>query len=274
MKTRTTYDSSGIIIIACLCLMVAAILLPPSALTQTEPCSVELIGSCNGSTDCSGSLSGGMEIENTSTSAITCKVVSVFSGSEPVGTGGSGVGGFEEIVSLSSGQSSIVFGWFDQPISEIPFWEFHPMTESGTSSADCYVTDNPETTCEAYDEWECSATCDPTPVSVEIKHSSISLKGKGLLSFVIIGADDFDATTVDPATIRLGREGVRYMVTPLRWNYKGNDLGLKFDKSAVVNDLMLGDVAGQEVQLIITGKLKNEFGKTPFMGTFDVWVNQ
>ena len=103
----------------------------------------------------------------------------------------------------------MVFGWIFTPIGEIPFWEFHPITESGTSTADCYVTDNPETTCEAYEEWECSATCDPTPVAIDIKLSSISLKGKGLLPIVIMGADDFDVTTVDPATIRLGREGVR-----------------------------------------------------------------
>ena len=64
------------------------------------------------------------------------------------------------------------------------------------------------------------------------------------------------------------------MVAPLRWNNKNNDLWLKFDKSAVVNNLKLGDVAGQEVQLIITGKLKDEFGKTPFMGAVGIWVVQ
>jgi hypothetical protein len=171
----------------------------------------------------------------------------------------------------------MVFGWIITPIGEIPFWEFHTITRSGTSTADCYVTNNPETTCEAYEEWECLATCDPTPVAVDIKLNYISLKGKWLSPVVIMGADDFDATTVDPATIRLGREDVMYMgnmVAPLRWNYKSNDLWLKFDKSAVVSDLMLGDVAGWKVQLIITGRLKNEFGKTPFMGAVGVWVVQ
>jgi len=272
MKTKTTYNFSNILIIACLCLMVAGILSPAATVAQTEPCSAELIGSCNGSTDCSGSLSGGMEIKNTGTSDITCEVVYITSGSGS-GTGGGFGSGLGATVSLSPGQSSMVFGWIGMPIGEIPFWEFHPITQSGTSTADCYVTDNPEATCETYDEWECSATCDPTSVSAEIKLSSISLKGKGkLLPLVIMGADDFDATTVDPATIRLGREGVRDMVAPIRWNYKSNDLGLKFNKSAVVNDLMLGDVAGQEVQLIITGKLNNEFGKTPFMGTVVIGV--
>jgi len=253
--------------------MVADFSLPALSLAQTESCSVEVFELCNDSTDCSGSLSGGMEIKNTGTTAITCKIVSVFSGSEPSGTGWSGVGGFEVTVSLSPGQSSMIFG-IGVPIGEIPFWEFHPMTESSTSTANCYVTDNTETMCEAYETWECSATCDPTPVAIDIKLSSISLKGKGLLPVVIMGADDFDTTAVDPATIRLGREGVRDMVAPLRWNYKSNDLWLKFDKSAVVNNLKLGDVAGQEVQLIITGKLKDEFGKTPFMGAVVIGVVQ
>jgi len=269
MKNRGTYNLSGSLVIGCLCLMVAGIALPASAVAQTEPCSVEVIGICNGSTNCSGSLSGGTEIKNTDTTAITCQVV-VTTGSFAVG---------EEIV-LSPGES-YGYGWADVPIGEIPFWDFHPISESGLSKADCYVTDNPEVTCAAYDEWECSATCDLTPVSVDIKlkgsTSSISLKDKGLLPVVIMGADDFDATTVDPATIRLGREDVMYMgnmVAPLRWNYKSNDLWLKFDKSAVVSDLMLGDVAGWKVQLIITGRLKNEFGKTPFMGAVGVWVVQ
>jgi hypothetical protein len=260
MKNRKTYG----LIIACLCLMVAGILLPALALSQTEPsCSVEVIGICDGSADCSGILSGGTEIKNTGTAAITCQVV-VTKGSFAVG---------EEISLRPQEQSNFGF-WVDMPIGEIPFWDFHPISESGTSTADCYVTDNPAIKCNVYKDWECSATCDPTPVSIDIKLSSISLKGKGLLPVVIMGADDFDTTAVDPATIRLGREGVRDMVAPLRWNYKSNDLWLKFDKSAVVNNLKLVDVAGQEVQLIITGKLKDEFGKTPFMGTVGVWVVQ
>jgi hypothetical protein len=169
----------------------------------------------------------------------------------------------------------MVFGWIVTPIGEIPFWEFHPMTLSVTSTADCYVTDNPEATCAAYEEWECSVTCDPIPVSAEIKLSSISLKGKGkLLPLVIMGAADFNVTTVDPATLRLGREGVSDMVAPLRWNNKNNDLWLKFDKGEVVNALKLEDVAGLEVQLIITGKLKNEFGRIPFMGSVGIRVVQ
>jgi hypothetical protein len=207
-----------------------------------------------------------MEIKNTGTSDITCEVV-VTTGSFAVG---------EEIV-LSPGES-YGYGWADVPIGEIPFWDFHPITKSGVTTADCYVTDNSVATCAAYDEWECSATCDLTPVAVDIKlkgsTSSISLKDKGLSPIVIMGADNFDVTAVDPATIRLGREGVRDMVVPLRWSNKNNDLWLKFDKSAVVSDLMLGDVAGWKVQLIITGRLKNEFGKTPFMGAVGVWVVQ
>ena len=263
MKNRKTYG----LIIACLCLMVAGISLSTSALAQTEPCSVEVIGICDGSADCSGILSGGTEIKNTGTAAITCQVV-VTKGSFAVG---------EEISLIPQVQSNFGF-WVDMPIGEIPFWDFHPFTESGISRAECYVTDNPEVTCEAYDEWECSATCDLIPVSVDItlkgSTSSISLKDKGLLPVVIMGTSDFDTATVDPATIRLSREDVRDMVAPLRWNYKNNDLWLKFDKTMVFNDLMLKDVAGPEVQLIITGKLKNEFGRIPFMGSVGIRVVQ
>jgi len=254
--------------------MASGFSLSAAALAQTEPCSVELIGICNGSTNCSGSLSGYSEIKNTGTKAITCQAV--------FGTSGSGPGGMvgEEIVLLPEEQGNYGL-WGIQPIGEIPFWDFHPFTESGISRAECYVTDNPEVTCESYDEWQCSATCDLIPVSVDIKlkgnTSSVSLKDKGLLPVVIMGADDFDVTTVDPATIRLGREDVMYMgnmVAPLRWNYKKSDLCLKFDKSAVVNALMLEDTAGREVQLVITGRLKNEFGKIPFMGAVVVGVSE
>jgi hypothetical protein len=266
MKNRKTYG----LIIACMCRVVDSILLPALALSQTEPCSVEITATCDGSTDCSGILSGSTEIKNTGTTAIMCQV-----GSDTSGSGAGGPGGIvgEEIVLLPQELSNYGF-WVAMPIGEIPFWDFHPITKTGTSTADCFVTDNPAITCNVYKEWECSATCDPTPVSVDIKLSSISLKGKGLLPVVIMGADDFDTTAVDPATLRLGREGVRDMVVPIRWNYKSDDLWLKFDKIMVFKDLMLGDVAGQEVQLIITGKLKNEFGRIPFMGSVGIRVVQ
>jgi len=263
VQNGKAYNLSNSLVIGCLCIMVAGIGLPTSALAQTEPCSVEITATCDGSTDCSGVLSGSTEIKNIGAKFITCQVV--------VNTGSYAEG--KEIVLLPHELSN--FGlWVLIPIGEIPFWDFHPITKSGVTTADCYVTDNSVTTCEAYEEWECSATCDPTPVAVDIKLSSISLKGKGLLPVVIMGADDFDVTAVDPATIRLGRDGVRDMVVPLRWSYKNDDLSLKFNKSEVANNLKLGDVAGQEVQLIITGKLKDELGKTPFMGAVVIGVVQ
>jgi hypothetical protein len=270
MKERKTYS----LIIGCLSLMVAVFPLPASSLAQSEPCSVEINATCNGSTDCSGILSGWTDIKNTGTEAITCQVVvtSMF------GDVGGAVG--KEIALLPQEQNNEGL-WVIEPIGGIPFWDFRPITKSGTSKADCYVTDNPEIKCTAYEVWECSATCDITPVSVDIKlkgnTSSVSLKDKGLLPVVLMGADDFDATAVDPATIRLGREGIMYMrnmVAPLRWNYKKSDLCLKFDKSEVVNNLMLEDVAGQKVQLVITGNLKYEFGKMPFMGAVSVLVSE
>jgi hypothetical protein len=243
--------------------MIVGMLLPTLALSQTEPCSVEVIATCDGSTNCSGILSGGTDIKNTGTAAITCQVV-VTSGSGAVG---------EEITLLPQQQSGSGL-WMAVPIGDIPFWEFHPITESGISKADCYVTDNPAITCSDFKEWECSATCDITPVAVDIKINSISLKRKGLLPVVVMGANDFDVTTVDPATIRLWRDGVRSMVAPLRWNNNKNNLWLKFDKAEVVDTLRLGTFAGQEVRLIITGRLTYEFGRMPFMGTVVTTVVQ
>jgi len=119
MKTKTAYNSTSILIIACLCFMLAGFSLPASALAQAEPCSVEVFELCNDSTDCSGSLSGGMEIKNTGASDITCEVVYItsWSGSGSGGGFGSGQG---STVLLSPGQSSMLFGWIVSPIGEIP----------------------------------------------------------------------------------------------------------------------------------------------------------
>ncbi len=87
MKAGKTHSSSRNVIIACLCLMVAGISLPASALAQAEACSVEVIATCTGSTDCSGSIGGTIDLKNTGTTVITCQVTSGF------GTGGgTGVG--------------------------------------------------------------------------------------------------------------------------------------------------------------------------------------
>ncbi len=243
------------VISCCLCLAAAGMLLPAIALAQTEPCSVEIVATCNGSTDCSGMLSGWTDIINTGTEAITCLTAEDF---------GSGAVG-DEITLLPQEQKRLV-SWIDQPVGDILFWDFRTITASGSSTATCYVTNDKALTCAAQNEWQCSATCDITPLTVDIAITAVSLKRKGVLRIILLGAEDFDVATVDPSSIRLGREDVRRMAAPLRWNMKHGDLMLKFDTADVVNTLQLETVLGQDVQLILTGRLNHECGHLPFMG--------
>jgi len=64
----------------------------------------------------------------------------------------------------------------------------------------------------------CTGTGEPIYVELDIKPQScpnpFNTKSKGKLPVAILGTQDFDATTVDPATVLL--EGV----SPLRWDYE------------------------------------------------------
>jgi len=111
-------------------------------------------------------------------------------------------------------------------------------------------------------------------------------KSKGVLPVAILGSSTFDVTTIDPGTIQLSREGVEGEVAPIRNSYgdvttsvgipvvgclelEGDgytDLKLKFRTQQLVEVLKLREVAGQSVQLTLTGKLKVEFGGTPIEG--------
>ena len=111
-------------------------------------------------------------------------------------------------------------------------------------------------------------------------------KSKGVLPVAILGSSTFDVTTIDPDTIQLSREGVEGKVAPIRASYgdvttstgspmvachelEGDgyaDLKLKFRTQQLVEVLKLREVAGQSVQLTLTGTLKEEFGGTPIEG--------
>ncbi len=129
------------------------------------------------------------------------------------------------------------------------------------------------------------------PVYVDIKPASwpnpLNLKAKGVLPVAICGTEDFDVTTIDPATIRLTLEGVEAEVPPLRWSYEdvatpydgepysGHDLGpdgyldlaLKFKTQEVITWLDLDDYNdGDVIMLTLTGNLKEEYGGTPIQG--------
>ena len=109
---------------------------------------------------------------------------------------------------------------------------------------------------------------------------------KGVVPFAIMGTTDFDITQIDPASIRITREGTLGEVKPIRWSYedvatpfegelcdchclKGDgymDLSMKVYGKELVDVLMLKEVAGDTIPLTVTGKLKDEFGGTPIKG--------
>ena len=102
----------------------------------------------------------------------------------------------------------------------------------------------------------------------------------------VLGTEDFDVTTIDPATIQLTREGYEVGVYPLRWSledvatpFEGEpcechdlngdgyvDLTLKFSTQAVKNALNLGAEVGNTLPLLITGNLKEEANGAPIRG--------
>lgn len=138
--------------------------------------------------------------------------------------------------------------------------------------------------------------CAFIPVYVDIKPGScpnpLNPKSRGVLPVAILGTDAFDVETVDPTTIRLIREGVAGEVAPLRWSYEdvatpfmgdlcdchdldGDgylDLTLKFDTQETVDELELGSVLGQMIQLTLTGNLTEDYGGMPIRGADCIWV--
>jgi hypothetical protein len=115
---------------------------------------------------------------------------------------------------------------------------------------------------------------------------------KGVLPVAVLGSEDFDVTTVDPATIRLTREGYEDGVSPLRWSYEDvatpfegelcechdlngdgyMDLTLKFKTQEIKDTLDLNDEAGNTIPLLVTGNLMEEADGTPIEGSDCIWV--
>lgn len=143
-------------------------------------------------------------------------------------------------------------------------------------------------------EWEAWRVV--VPVMIDIKPGScpnpLNTKSKGVLPVAVLGTDDFDVTTIDPATIRLTREGNEVGVSPLRWSYEdvatpfegelcechdlnGDgylDLTLKFSSQEVTDTLDLEGEAGNTIPLFLTGSLTEEADGTPIDGSDCVWV--
>jgi len=127
-------------------------------------------------------------------------------------------------------------------------------------------------------------------VYVDIKPGSwpnpINVGSKGVFAVAICGTEDFDVTTIDPATVKIYIEGIEEGVPALRWSYEdvatpytgepggGHALGgdgyldlvLHFDTQAVVTALGLGSHVGETIPLIIRGNLYEEFNGTAIQG--------
>jgi hypothetical protein len=265
MKTRKIFIPSKMIVVGFLCLLAVGIPMSALPLAQTEPCTVEVTATCTGSTDCSGYLGGGITVKNTGSNTITCQMVHT---------------GFllqDEVVLLSTGEN-YGYGWAEIPIGCGYRQDFY---SSGRVEAHCQVGCNPDATCEAYDEWQCSATCEatvPTDIKPGACPNTISLREKGSLPVAIIGDADLDLAKVDPASIRLSREGIAATVAPTSWNFKEigspfavelcecirskrdvySDLVFNFDVQQVINALGLSGVLGQTLPLTMTGRMTEE----------------
>lgn len=138
----------------------------------------------------------------------------------------------------------------------------------------------------------------PVPVSLplDIKPGScpnpLNLKSKGVLPVAVLGAEDFDVTTIDPLTILLSREGIEDGVSPIRSDYEDvatpfefelcdchdfngdgyMDLTLKFKTQELIEELELDAYAGETIPLTLIGNLRElEYG-TPIYGQDCVWI--
>jgi hypothetical protein len=127
-------------------------------------------------------------------------------------------------------------------------------------------------------------------VSIDIKPGAcpnpLKIKSKGVLSVAVLGTEDFDVMTIDPATIILAREGINNGAAPLRWSYtdvgtpfEGElsrchdfaadvymDLILKFNTKELVNVLELDEVLGDTLPFTLTGNLKEDYWGLPIKG--------
>jgi len=134
-------------------------------------------------------------------------------------------------------------------------------------------------------------------VPVDIKPGSwpnpLNKKSKGVIPIAICGSDEFDVTTVDPATVLLTLEGVEGNVPPLRWSYEdvaevppedrddwdggspdsNMDIIFHFSTPETVETLELCIFPdGEMVTLMVTGNLLEEHGGTQIQGTDMVWI--
>jgi hypothetical protein len=120
-------------------------------------------------------------------------------------------------------------------------------------------------------------------VVVSVKPGScpktLNLKSEGKLSVAILGGDDFDVSQIDAASVRLnGKRAVRWSLEDVAGSSAVSpgcderarpdgvlDLVLKFE-TADIRKTLIGSAAGQTIEMVVTGELKDQFGAWPFRG--------
>jgi len=125
-------------------------------------------------------------------------------------------------------------------------------------------------------------TATSVDVDIDIKPgsfpNSFNVNSKGVLPVAILGAADFDVTTVNASTVVLTWPGITLPagaraegVPPLRWaledvNRDGfMDIGLKYSMKAAVPYTVTHESPGDLI-MTLKGNLKREFGGTPIAG--------
>ncbi len=145
-------------------------------------------------------------------------------------------------------------------------------------------------------------------VSVDVKPKScpnpLGTKSKGVLPVAVMGSLDLDVTQIDPASIRLFRNGVvdPIMFAPLSWSLEDTgvpyepftgkvdaydcleyypnkygmfdgylDLSIKFKEKEVI--AALGEINNGDVVILqISGELKEEYGGNKIIGEDVIWI--
>ncbi|MFW9807858.1 MAG: LamG domain-containing protein [Candidatus Thorarchaeota archaeon] len=130
----------------------------------------------------------------------------------------------------------------------------------------------------------------PYQVSIDIKPESwpnpINMENTGVLPVAICGTEDFDVTSIDPASVVIAFEGIAETVSPLRWSYEDvatpfigdpydgheagsdgfMDLVLHFDTPEIVETFRLQVHIGKCKPFFINANLKEEFGGREIQG--------
>lgn len=115
-------------------------------------------------------------------------------------------------------------------------------------------------------------------VMIDIKPGSemnaLQPKSKGVLPVALLGSDDFDVMTVDPASLVLTMEGTEMEVMPLRWAFEDveymdgmTDIIIHFKTSEVM--ALLGEDPEGEIELMLMGETMDGM---PFMGMDSVMI--